>query len=258
MDKLYAFHGADRKAGVTMISQSVAECIAEAAPGARILLLILNGRQNIQYLREDTVPIDNYRSKLESGIRISVSDIKAAEGFRNLFVISGVKKEEEQRFYMPAVVKQLLANVADDFDVIIADTGSELDNGLAIGGLSEAKKTYMILAQNEATIRRYENQSGLYSEIRMDFDSVIINKYMEKDPYSAGYIKKRLGLDDKNVYTVRLADTGRKAEIEYKTIKALANEKYERDIEKIASDIIKDLGLEIRNEKRKNRWKGFI
>lgn len=67
-----------------------------------------------------------------------------------------------------------------------------------------------------------------------------------------------MDLTNKNVYTVRLADTGRKAEIEYKTIKALANEKYERDIEKIASDIIKDLGLEIRNEKRKNRWKGFI
>ena len=95
MDKLYAFHGADRKSGVTMIAQSIAEYIAEAAPASRILLLILNGRQNVQYLREDTAPIDNYKSRLESGVGISVSDIDKAEGFDNLFVISGVKKEEE-------------------------------------------------------------------------------------------------------------------------------------------------------------------
>lgn len=258
MDKLYAFHGADRKAGVTMVSQSVAEYIAEAAPHARILLLILNGRQNVQYLREDTMPIDAYRSRLESGIRISPEEIKTSEHFGNLFIISGVKKEEETRFYMPGAVKLLLANIGGDFDVIISDTGSELDNGLAIGGLGEAKKTYMILSQNEATVRRYENQAGLYGRIGMDFDGLIINKYTDKDPYSAGYIRERLGLADKSVYTVQLTDAGRTAEMEYRTLKALDSGKYERDIEKIASDIMKDAGIEMRNEKRKSRWKGFI
>jgi len=230
MDKLYAFHGADRKSGVTMIAQSIAEYIAEAAPASRILLLILNGRQNVQYLREDTAPIDNYKSRLESGVGISVSDIDKAEGFDNLFVISGVKK----------------------------DTGSELDNGLAVGGLGEAKKTYMILSQNEATIRRYENQGVIYSKIGMKFDAVIINKYTEKDPYSSDYIKRRLDISDKEVYTVQLAETGRTAEMEYKTIKSLENGRYKRDIEMIAADIIKDSDIEIKNEKRKMRWKDFI
>jgi len=258
MDKLYAFHGADRKSGVTMIAQSIAEYIAEAAPASRILLLILNGRQNVQYLREDTAPIDNYKSRLESGVGISVSDIDKAEGFDNLFVISGVKKEEEKRFYMPSAVKLLLTNIADDFDIIISDTGSELDNGLAVGGLGEAKKTYMILSQNEATIRRYENQGVIYSKIGMKFDAVIINKYTEKDPYSSDYIKRRLDISDKEVYTVQLAETGRTAEMEYKTIKSLENGRYKRDIEMIAADIIKDSDIEIKNEKRKMRWKDFI
>ena len=77
MKNVYVFHGADRKVGVTMTAQSAAEWIAGAAPKADVLLLTMCGRQNVQYQKRPAPPIDQYRSRIESGVGISKKDIVA-------------------------------------------------------------------------------------------------------------------------------------------------------------------------------------
>ncbi len=76
MGKVHAFHGAERKSGVTMLSQSVAEYIAKAFPESEVLFVSLSGRSNIQYLQEKMPSIDSYRSRMESGIPLSKEDLK--------------------------------------------------------------------------------------------------------------------------------------------------------------------------------------
>ncbi|MBQ2747699.1 MAG: hypothetical protein IJF28_04430 [Firmicutes bacterium] len=255
---LIAFHGADRKVGVTMIAQSVAECIANYLKTEDVLLVTLNGRQNAQYLREEASPIDNYRAKLESGIMVSKSEIDRVKNMNNLYVISGVKKETEERLYHPETAKKLLLDASSQFSIIIADCGSELDNGLAIGGLMSAEKKFMVLSQNEATLRRYENMKKYYEGLTLDFDSLIINKYSERDPYSLGYLRKRLSCEPEKLYPVALASLGRQAEMEYRTIMNLNEEVFVKDIEKLSFSIIDFAGLGHKKDKRKPRWKGFI
>lgn len=258
MNNLYVFHGADRKVGVTMLVQSIAEYIAGAAPEADILLLTLNGRQNIQYMREEAPPIDTYRNRLESGIAVAKEDLERASGFSNLYIISGIKKETEERFYRPETAESLIRDLRRDFRVIIADTGSDLDNGLAVGGLAAAGKTYLLLSQNEATIRRYEQFRGFYRELGIEFDAVIINKFLDRDPYGLSYLKKRLEIGREEIYKVDMADAGRRAEMEYRTLLDLKSGDYVRDIERIAIGIMAEAGIAARIEKRKSRWKNFI
>lgn len=44
MSKMYAFHGADNKTGTTMITQSVAEFIADNLKDIKIMMISLHGR----------------------------------------------------------------------------------------------------------------------------------------------------------------------------------------------------------------------
>lgn len=257
MNNLYAFHGADRKVGVTMIAQSVAECAARLVRTEDVLLVTLNGRQNSQYLKEEVSPIDKYRAKLESGVSVLKNEIDRASNIPNLYVISGIKKETEERLYMPDTAKALLQDVCSQFKIVIADCGSELDNGLAIGGLIEAKQIFMVLSQNESTIRRFEKIRKLYEDLLIDFDGIIVNKYSERDPYSSGYIRKRLEIESAELYKVSLTSLGRRAEMEYRTILDMNDDEFIKDIEQIAFKVLSDAGIDS-TSKRKSKWKGFI
>ena len=98
----------------------------------------------------------------------------------------------------------------------------------------------------------------MYDGLSLVFDSIILNKYSERDPYTPGYIRKRLGFDTENFHTVSLATLGRQAEMEYRTIMNLNEDAFVKDIEKIAFSIMNSAGLGKSKEKRKSRWKGFI
>ncbi len=257
MDNLYVFHGTDRKVGVTMLAQSVAECAARLVRTEDILLVTLSGRRNAQYLKDDVTPIDSYRAKLESGIGILKCEIDRAKNLPNLYMISGIQNEREERMYMPEMARALLKDVCSQFRIVIADCGSELDNGLAVGGLISAKQVFMILSQNESTLRRFEHIKKLYSDLSINFDGVIVNKYSERDPYSSGYIRKRLGIDTAEFFKVNLASLGRHAEMEYRTILDMNDDEFIKDIEQITFKLLGNAGIESVS-KRKGRWKGFI
>ena len=256
MGKVHAFHGAERKSGVTMLSQSVAEYIAKAFPESEVLFVSLSGRSNIQYLQEKMPSIDSYRSRMESGIPLSKEDLQKTTYLDNLYIISGLQQEAEARFYMPELAQRLLSDLRNEFDVIIADTGSELDNGLAVGCLSTAEKIYLLLSQNEADLRRYELLMPLYRRMQIEFSGIVVNKFLERDPYSRSYLKKRLDMREKELYFVRMASEARRAEMEYRTLLQMENG-YARDIEAVAAAIAEASGIESKNEKRKSRWKRF-
>lgn len=258
MKNIYAFHGCDSKSGVTMLAQSAARRIAEMAPGADVLVLSLCDRQNAQFVRENISDIDYYKDKIKSGVFINKESLRDNRIGENLYLVSGLTAESEKRLYFPEEALQFAEDMSTQFEIVILDTGSELDSGLAIGGLLAAEKRYMVIPQNEAALARYCKTKLLYERINFGFDCYVINRFREKDVLSLDYIKKRCDFGDKKVYVVHDAGDGRRAEYERKTFVELRNGVFEKDINAIAEDILLSAGISPAGSTRKKRWKGFI
>ncbi len=253
MSNIYAFHGADSKVGVTMTAQSAAQCLSARYPRSNVLFLVLAGKQNSEYLRGKDTPIEKFKSRLDSGLPIRKSDLRPSETYSNLYVISGLTQELDERYYTPETAERLLTDMHSQFDVIIIDSGSRPDSGLVVGGLMCATKKYLVLAQSEAAMCRYERNSEIYRNMGLRFDRFIVNKYAEKDPYTVGYISKRLGVNKDMIATVVLSEIARRAEREYKTLFEYSNGRYAGDIRGIAGEIAAETGLEsVCKEERQN------
>lgn len=258
MEKLFSFHGIDHKVGTTMIAQSVAELIASERKNLRVLLITLNGRKNAGFLRENVETIDNYRMQIDSKIIVSKDFMGGTKKTENLHVLAGLVKENEERYYFPDSAAYLLEAIEDQFDLIIGDTGSEIDNGLALGGLLLADNNYLILNQMESSLRRFEEQRERFVQANVRFEKYIINKFEEKDPYTIQYIAKRLSLEKNLIMKVQKVDYGKQAEMEYKTLIEFRDEAYKGDIACIANQILIKMGNDEIDSGKKSKWKSFI
>ncbi|MCR5481463.1 MAG: hypothetical protein K6F52_01520 [Clostridia bacterium] len=255
MENLYVFHGVDHKCGTTMIAQSVAEMLAESDRKKTVLLLSLAGRRNADFVRESTDPIDCYKSRIDSGLDVTKKLLRKNKCGENLYFISGVDNELEERYYLPQTAERLLEGLERDFDIIIADAGSEIDNGLAIGGLQMAKKKYLVMTQNESALRRYEKNWLLYESLKLNFSGYIINKYSDDSPYDISYLSRRMGVEKEMLHRINLAGSGLQAEMDCRTLLGYREEKYIQDVEKIADRIGSETGFEHLKNQRKGKWK---
>ncbi|MBF0980174.1 MAG: hypothetical protein HXK71_02450 [Clostridiales bacterium] len=259
MSNFYVFHGIDHKVGVTMVAQSIAEIIASYKKGMNVLFLALNGRLNAEYVKEEVHSIDDFKVELDSKIFTVTDFMRKCRQKDNFYMMAGVANEEEERLYFPSVVEYLLGELKDKFDVIIADTGSTLDNGLALGALLMADCNYLITTQQESALTRLEKQRDIFDKSDISFDAVVVNKFYEKDPHSLGYIRSRMGLDKERISKISMADYERQAEMNHCTLMEFNNSDYEKDILNVANEILLDIGGEgIRKRSRGLRWKSFI
>lgn len=258
MSHTFVFQGAEHKVGCTMIAQSVAEAAAKANREIQVLFAALNGRQSAEFALEGTPSMDLYKMQLHSGIGIEKGLLKPCQKLENLFMVSGIKREEQARHYFPKEAEVFLDSLHKDFDMIIIDAGSELDNGLALGALQRGTFRYMVLEQSESSLGRFERTLESYNRLGIDFDKYMINKFVEGDPYTMGYIASRLMLDKPVLEKVSLCSSGRRAEMERKTLMELGEEKYKKAITKIANDMMIALNIGEARPQRKRKWKTFI
>ena len=252
---MYAFHGADSKVGCTMCAQCTAEILADEFPDEKVLFLSLNGNPSNNYMCEDTIPIEAFKMQLDSGVDVDRSLLRPSRKRENFYFISGVSDELSERYYFPETAERLLENIKDSFRIIIADTGSRLDNGLAFGGLLGSKKNFLVLAQEEGCLRRYERIRAVYAKVGISFDRYIINKYSAGEAYTMKYISKRLGIPEERMLKLERSSYGREADISYKSLLDFENDKFARDIIAIASEIGEAAGLPPINKKRKGHGK---
>jgi MinD-like ATPase involved in chromosome partitioning or flagellar assembly len=241
-----------------MIAQSVAELIAKEKKEILVLFAALNGRKSTEYMKEEVVTIDEYKIQLKSGIGIDKNSLNPNRKMDNLYVIGGVEKEEETRYFLPDMVDVLVDSLDKKFDLLIFDSGSDIDNGLAFGALTMDNQKYLVFEQSESSIRRYEKIREIYGKLNIEFDKYILNKYVESDPLTIKYIASRLGLDNNLFIAVDNSDRSRVSEIEYKTLLDTANDKYKNDILNIANDIMKTMCMENIRLKRKSVWNVFM
>lgn len=259
MNNLFSFHGIDHKVGVTMTAQSVAELIASQNSNINVLFISLNGRKNCEFVKEEVKTIDEFKLQLDSQMLISKDFVRDCRHKKNLHILAGLSNELEERYYFPDAAKYLLESVSGSFEIIIADTGSDLNNGLALGGLSIAAKKYLILTQLESNLFRYEEMLPWFEKAQVKFDGFIINKFCEEDPHTFKYIVERLCINKEKSFKIQAAGYDRQAELEHKTLMEFKTDSYLEDIATIANNVLKASGLPQIQLQRKNKlWRNFI
>lgn len=259
MNNVFAFHGIDHKSGVTMISQSVAELIASQNSNVNVLFISLSGRKNGEYIQEDVKTIDDFKLQMDSKLIISKDFLRDCKFKNNLYILGGLSNEQDERYYFPDSAQYLLESVSESFGLIIADTGSELDNGLALGAITAASNKYLIITQMESSLSRYEKMLPWFEKAQIKFNRFIINKFSEEDSYTLKYILERLYLEKERTDKIQEAGDYRQAEQEHRTLMRLKTDNYLEDISTIANHVSEVIGLPPTKLQRKNKlWKNFI
>ena len=244
MSQIVVFHGAEHRAGCTMAAQSTAELAAKEKKELAVLFAALNGRRSAGYISEKTVCMDEFKIQLKSGIGIDKNALSPSKKISNLYIIAGAEKEEEARGFFPDMADVLVESLSDKFDLIIIDSGSEADNGLALGALRLNGLKYLVMEQAESSVRRYEKMRALYEKLDIKFNKYVLSKYSADDPLTSSYVSARLGLDKSLFLELSYQDGGRAAEMEYRTMLEAGPEKYKSDIAEMANDVMKAMSLE--------------
>lgn len=259
MNNIVILHGVDHKVGTTMLTQSVAEMIAGEKKDYKVLLLCLNGRKSTDYVREEFESITQVKMQIDNRIISGKDLIKACRCQENLYMMAGIGKTEEERYYYPDTAEYILNKLKNEFDLILVDSGNTLDNGLALGSLNFSSIRLLILTQQETMLRRYEELLPLYEKLNLSFSGYIVNKYSSLDPYDLGYLSIRLDTIKKDITRIEMASTSRQAEMEYKTLLAFKDDQYARDVLTLANRILFMTEKEqIIKSRRGSKWKNFI
>ena len=255
MGNVIAFHGSDRKSGVSMTALSVSEELGRMHPDKTVLYLCLNCRCSADYFEGEVWFIQDMNLQVISRT-LTVDEIKTRCRYEdNLYVLRGIRNPVDGREFIPDCAEYVLNLVKDEFDFIVCDTGSDLDDGLAMGALQRNCVRYMIISQSESGIRAYEKMGWLYKELDLTFDRIIINRYFPTDPYDVTYIAERLYRTKDMFHVVRTAGYCRQAEMEHKSLLRYRNDNYRTDIHELAEYISIQAGYKDSLERKRRLWR---
>lgn len=255
MSFTFAFHGVDNKIGTTMISQSVAEMIARYKKDIKVMHISLNGRRGTEYIDRIGESIEGIKIYLDTQVLCKKDLLSACRRWDNFYMLSGVMSLGQARHYQPSSAIYLLESLADEIDIIIADTGNELENGLAVGALEHIKNRCCMISQQETMLRRYELLLPIYRKLNIFFAFYAVNKYGQKDPYGLDYIAKRMTVKRKELQKIEMSHYGRRAEMESKSLLAYNDEEYVNDIRCLADKILCGFGMEPIEYRRRTKWR---
>ncbi len=234
MAKIISFYGADNKVGTTILAQSFAESLVKK--NKKVLFVAFTVDENCDYNNNRNVFIRNFKAKIESGILTSEDILRDAYRENNLYIIGGIGDLDESRDYFPKHGEYFLDVAKQVFDVIVVDNGAELNQGLAVAGLMNADDRFLVLTQQETVLNNYENKIKPFELLNLDFKVVILNKFAEYDPYSEGYILKRLNIKN-DILKIDLVEDERKMERERKTFISMENKKVLKSMAKLEKKV---------------------
>lgn len=257
--KVFAFHGAEYKVGSTMLTQSIAQMIANGKKDKKVLLLFLNGRRSTDYCREDPESIEAVRASIDNKMLTLEEFMRTCHQSENLYMLAGVCRLFEQRLYGPQMSEYLIDLVREAFDLILIDCGNELDNGLALGALRRSDVRLLVVTQQESVLARYEALRSTYEMLKISYQKIIVNKYIQDDPHDEAYLARRLHRHRKDMVAVLLAKYARQAEIDYRTLLEYNEAGFRDGIREAARIILEESGMGSElNAKAGWRWKSFI
>lgn len=259
MAKIIAFHGSDNKVGTTMIAQSAAEILAEGMKDKKILFVVFTNKENCEYTDNENYFITDFKTKMENKNLKAEHILSNSFKNENLYFIGGIADVESSRDYFPRHGEFFLEKAKEIFDVIVIDTGSEVDQGLALAGLIQADLRCLVITQQETAIKAQEKKEIFFSSTNINIKKLIINKFIEGDSFTCEYIKERLNFfENEGIETIKYLDNYRDAERKKKTFVNLNILFYRKYIENILEKILKELDIKADLSGRKRLWKSFI
>ena len=254
MSSIHAFHGADGKTGTTMITQCVAEYIASNRKEVKVMAVSIHGRPGTEYVDRVTESIEGIKLYLDNRLLDIQRLMAACKKTDNLYILGGVESIEHVRSYHPEMAAYLLEKLRETFDLVLADTGNDIDNGLAFGALECIEDRYCIITQQESILKRYERLKSLYDRLGLTFSSHIVNKYSHRHPCDIRYIIERLVLEKSELLKVEASEYGWQAESEHRTLLSYRNDTFSSDIRSIANRILSNARIDTIEDGRKKKW----
>lgn len=241
---IFTFLGADSKVGTTMVAQSIAELIS-LQTNKSVFLGFLNGKTSTEYIENSRGQgIDEIKTKLTNKILSFDEFIDVCIKKDNLYILEGASYLPEIKYYHPEDIENLINLISNKFDIIILDTGSNVELGMTIGALNLTSFRFLITTQQESALQNFNkvNEQVLKKLGIKDF-MLIINKYIDDNMLGSAYEIAKL-YNNTLAATVPYLKWGWQAEKDKKTFLNYDDKEYRFKIEEIAAIIYKSLGLE--------------
>ena len=243
MNNVFSFLGSDHKCGTSMIAQSVAEAVAIKKPTSRILLIHTEKDESGIFTPNVSESLETIHPYLAERL-IDMAEIADKSRYKdNLYVIGGSCNPSTSAGFMPEMSEYLLCASSAIFDIIICDTGCDIENGMCIGALFSSNEIYLVCSPSEAAVRRQESKMSLYKKINLPLRGIVLNKYSRSSINSSKMICERLGFKENELFIVSQSANGDKAEQEERSIYSMRDIKFKREIDKIADDLIQRAGI---------------
>ena len=136
------------------------------------------------------------------------------------------------------MAQYFLGAIAGSFDIVICDSGANIEHGLSLGALFSSDFIYVVLTQQESAFRRYEWLLPLYGKLALNIGGYVINRFKGQSGYTRDYVRKRLKTKRERVFTVKESAYGKVAEIDEKSLLCYKDAAFAKDIDALAEDII--------------------
>lgn len=254
MSGIYTFFGVDNKCGTSMVCQSVAEYIAGEMPDWNVLLIHTEGDVGTGYAACSGESTGRIRPGLSKGLFDSQEVVARSQWQKNLHFIAGADPLEEEGKYHPDLSNALLRRLKNCFDLILCDSGSQIENGLALGSLFAADGIFLVMVQAEGAVRRFERLIRLYLKLNVSTMGCLINRFREKSPYTPAYLRERLDQFPGAFYTVGESPMGILAETEGRSLMNYRDRAFRKDVCRIGDLILADAGAQRVPEKGRASW----
>jgi len=244
MTKIIAFHGFDHKVGTTQIAQCVSERIAALNPKLDVLLVLSDGGQGCDYCQQVAENFVQIRPYIAQSI-LNGDVLKArAKCKDNLYIVGGNETPEFSDLYTFDLAEKFLENMRDYFDLIIVDSGSDINIDCCVASVVAADRRYLVLRQCESALRRFEWKKTFFDKFDLSIDGYIMNCFNPRSLYEMDYISERLLVDEDRFILIRDCGYGLKSEFERKSLLELRPTKaFVKDIDKIVKDISEYAGI---------------
>ncbi len=194
----FLFLGTDNDSGVSTITQSIGEMLAELT-SKKVLILTLNHKPNDEFIKETSKSIDNLRNRLTSKI-ITVDDVlRESVKVGHSKVLIGPRDIVEVRNYEKRDIEHLIQLMSNDHEsIVLIDAGTDLDNPLTITSLMAVTNRFLVTTQNQQAFNEYKRkQKYVLSKLNIenqDF-TLIINKCNEEIHLETQLLKEQYSMN---------------------------------------------------------------
>ena len=242
MKKVFTFHGADHKCGCSMISQCIAERLAKKRPDLSVLLVHAEETGCTGYSPRVGESMERIRPYLAERLLDVCDIVRKSEYKDNLYIISGTDKPGSSESFHPDMAEFFLKTISQSFDIVICDSGANIEHGLSLGALFSSDLIYIVLEQSESAFKRYEWLMPLYDKLVLNIGGFVLNKFVRQSAYTRDYVRRRLKIHRDRVFTVRESSFGDLAEIDEKSLLSYKDPAFTKDIDALSEDILAEAG----------------